>query len=109
MPLVSDVSEELVLVVDDNSTVRAKVIRALGRAHCQTLEAASIRQARAMLRAPLSAIVVAETLPDGTAVELLANLTIPSIILTSGQDSESAIRAVAFGARASVDRSDVAD
>src|SRR5215471_952498 len=84
-----------VLVVDDNSTVRGQAVRLLKTAGFTPLEAASLAQARALLRAPLVAVVLADRLPE---------LKVPAVVVASSADSEATARAIAAGAQAAVDR-----
>jgi DNA-binding NarL/FixJ family response regulator len=101
--------EHIVLVVDDNGSVRGECVRLLRGAGFQALEAASLAQAKRLLAAPISAVLVADKLADGTAVELIRSLQLPSLVLSSTPSSMAAAEAISAGASGSVNRQRPAD
>ena len=97
-------SEHIILVVDDNGSVRGECLRVLRGAGYQALEAASIAQANRLLAAPVSAVLVADKLPDGNAVDLIPQLKQPSLVLASSPSSMAAAEAITAGASGSINR-----
>jgi DNA-binding response OmpR family regulator len=95
----------LVLVADENSTLRAHLANALRISGYQSLEAATAAQARGMARAPISAAILAERLPDGAAAELVSSFRVPVIVVVAQERSELAQQAVNAGARGVIERS----
>ena len=96
--------EHIVLVVDDNGAVRGECVRLLRGGGYQALEAASLAQAKRMLAAPISAVLVADKLADGTAIDLIPTLKQPALVLSSAPSSHAAAEALSAGAVGSVNR-----
>ncbi len=93
-----------VLVVDDEETLRTGIRRVLQNQAYEVEEAATCERARELLQFSLpDAAIIDYRLPDGTALELLAEaqkLTppVPVIILTGHGSVDLAVRAIKEGA-----------
>jgi CheY-like chemotaxis protein len=80
-----------VLVVESNSTARAKVTQALHQAGYQTLVAAHLAQALSMARAPIVAVVIGERL---ATPEVMAAFSVPIVIMGRELDAAGVAAAV---------------
>lgn len=81
-----------VLVVDDDATIRELVCAYLRTESCEVAEAATLREARAVLRrSPIDVVVLDLNLPDGDGVELCRELRAldygGAIVMVSARDA----------------------
>jgi len=82
---------ELVLVVESNSTTRARLTRALHESGYQTLVAAHLAQARSMARASIIAVVIGERL---ATPEVMSAFAVPIVVMGRKLDAADVPAAV---------------
>jgi DNA-binding NtrC family response regulator len=91
-------SEHSILVVEDEPTLRAAVVRHLRRSYSQVLEAQSCAQAIHLLQQETVDAIVADVhLEDGDGFEILDSLTDPApavVLITADRNIDNAISAV---------------
>ena len=91
-----------VLVVDDEPAIRESLAFALKREGFGVLEAASLREARALVDEPAELIILDLVLPDGNGLDFLRALRlrsdIPVIVLTSRDDETDRVLGLEMGA-----------
>jgi CheY-like chemotaxis protein len=88
---------ELVLVVESNSAARTQVVQALQKSGYQTLEAATLAQARPMARAPIVAVVLGEQLATREAKQAFS---VPIVVMGGELDAKAVVAPVRSAARA---------
>ena len=91
-----------VLVVDDEPAIRESLAFALKREGFAVLEAASLREARALIDEQAELIILDLVLPDGNGLDFLRALRsrsdIPVIVLTSRDDETDRVLGLEMGA-----------
>lgn len=93
-----------ILIVDDEPADLNLVRRALGKQSHQTVAAETAGEALKLLRKhPIGVVVLDVMLPDGDGLEVLGKIReiddhLPVILMTSSNDSGTAIRAMKLGA-----------
>ena len=91
-----------VLVVDDEPAIRESLAFALKREGFSVLEAASLREARALVDEEAELIILDLVLPDGNGLDFLRSLRarsdIPVIVLTSRDDETDRVLGLEMGA-----------
>jgi len=91
------------LIVDDEANIRSSLGSALGREGYQVDQAASLAEARAKLREAYDLVLLDVWFPDGSGVDLLAEIVKSTpdttVIMMSGHATvEAAVRATRLGA-----------
>jgi two-component system nitrogen regulation response regulator NtrX len=91
------------LIVDDEPNIRASLEGALGREGYQVTTAASIAEARARLEQPFDFVLLDVWFPDGSGLDLLAEIMASTmrttVVMMSGHGTvETAVRATRLGA-----------
>jgi DNA-binding response OmpR family regulator len=96
------VTSARVLVVDDEPAIRESLAFALKREGFGVLEAASLREARALVDEQAELIILDLVLPDGNGLDFLRGLRarsdIPVIVLTSRDDETDRVLGLEMGA-----------
>jgi two-component system catabolic regulation response regulator CreB len=91
-----------VLVVDDEPAIRESLAFALKREGVGVLEAASLKEARALLDEQADLIILDLVLPDGNGLDFLralrAGSDVPVIVLTSRDDETDRVLGLEMGA-----------
>ena len=91
-----------VLVVDDEPAIRESLAFALKREGFGVLEAASLREARALVDEQAELVILDLVLPDGNGLDFLRSLRsrsdIPVIVLTSRDDETDRVLGLEMGA-----------
>ena len=92
-----------VLIVDDEANIIGSLRGALGREGYQVEGAASLAQARARLREAFDIVLLDVWLPDGSGLDLLAEITAAApdtvVVMMSGHGTiEAAVQATRLGA-----------
>ncbi len=95
-----------VLVVDDSLTVRMDLVEALEAAGIHVVACGSLAEARAIVSStPLAAAIIDLLLPDGTGVELIAELrahlryaSLPIVMLSTEAEVKDRLHGLAIGA-----------
>src|SRR5262247_2773929 len=97
-------SKAMVLVVDDQDSIRHFVGKALEDEGYDVRSTASVREARAAIETAMPDVVLLDLkLPDGTGLELLGELKrtqpeVPVIMMTAFGELETAVEAMSAGA-----------
>jgi DNA-binding response OmpR family regulator len=91
-----------ILVIDDEPAIRESLAFALKREGFDVLEAASLKQARALEDRPADLIILDLVLPDGSGLDFLRALRsrsdIPVIVLTSRDEETDRVVGLEMGA-----------
>ncbi|HUF50657.1 MAG TPA: sigma-54 dependent transcriptional regulator [Longimicrobiales bacterium] len=93
-----------VLILDDDALIRTVLSDRLERRGCTVRVAATVAEARCMLRAGIPDLALLDImLPDGTGTDLLPELAgefdVPCIMMTAHATVENAVGALKLGAR----------
>lgn len=94
----------LILIIEDDVTFSLMLSTWLGKKGFQVNTAASVKEARLMIKAKTFDLVISDMrLPDGDGIELLKwkkelSLSLPFIMMTSYADIQTAVQSIKLGA-----------